>query len=725
MEHGASDRSSSCDAGSSSSATVSVCDETEGPIELPANILAYVPGISGAKRCGGVASTVMDAMWAGMRGSDRGVSQPSPPLRCDWSATRRPFPRCGRWRGGGGGPVFGPRPSWRGRPPQRPFFGRRAGPPCFNPRGRNDAAFFGWQPSFNRGRAHHFYTTPYFDRDSPHQHGRRRPPLLPLPFLDDTAPQDADSSMTTSVSPCRPTTKSVLARQGAIEGDTDDVASASSEVVSLSEETAMSTASETATTMVLTGTVLSCAAVTETSSVAARDDGARGQQPLTDWIRSVESCLNDAPVLTPASKDENGVEPSLDLSASAEVGDSCGNAEQRNREVRPATTGEGVTDADCKMGQTPGSELTAAPLESCLNDASGLTRTPIDCEDAGIESSRDLPASAAVDDPCGSAEQQDSATRGEITDADRELGLTPGSALTAVSVSFVRENGSTTARCAAGNVSDNASVSLDPADSTPVPSADSGESGKECSCVRSPSTVEDRSGGIGQVSNDCLLTAPTTNSVSLSHDTSASAENATVRDNAANHTDPSDSTAAPPQGSGGTGNQWSRVCSPATHRSSVLRQASNDCPLTAPTATGPSGSHDASASAGNATVPDNAPHHADLSQSTAVPPQGSDESGNEWSPDRTPTAHRSSVHGQVLSDCPAVDNDDQCRGVTEEADDRMSLEMGCYEDAPDSQRPVVDDGLEYVLIASESGTADDDDVYVVCESRTLCAIQKM
>ncbi|KAH7972050.1 hypothetical protein HPB52_005936 [Rhipicephalus sanguineus] len=652
MEHDASDRSSSCDAESSSSATVSVCDETEEPIELPANILAYVPGISGAKRCGGVASTVMDALWTGMRGADRGVSQPSPPLRCDWSATRRPFPRCGRWRGGGGGPVFGPRPSWRGRPPQRPFFGRRAGPPRFNPRGRNDAAFFGWQPSFNRGRAHHFYTTPYFDRDSPHQHGRRRPPLLPLPFLDDTAPQDADSSMTTSVSPCRPTTKSVLARQGAIEGDTDDAASASSEVVSLTEETAMSTASKTATTVVLTGTVVSGAAVTETSSVAARDDGARGQQPLTNWIRSVESCLNDAPVLTPASKDENaGDEPSLDLPTSAEVVDPCGGAEQRDREARPATTGEGVTDADCKMGQSPGSELTAAPLESCLNDASGLTPTPINCEDAGIEPSRDLPASAAVDDPCGSAEQQDPATRGEITDADYELGLTPGSAPTAVPVSFMCENGSTTAPCAAGSVSDNASVSLDPADSTPAPSTDSGESGKECSCVRSPSTVEDQSGGIGQVSNDYLLTAPTTNSVSLRHDTSASAENATVRDNAASHTDPFDSTAAPPQGSGGT--------------------------------------------------------------------------RNEWSPVRSPTAHRGSVHGQALSDCPAVDNDDQCRGVTEEADDRMSLEMGCYEDAPDSQRPVVDDGLEYVLIASESGTADDDDVYVVCESRTLCAIQKM
>ncbi|KAL3212535.1 hypothetical protein MRX96_007951 [Rhipicephalus microplus] len=76
-----------------------------------------------------------------MRGVDRGVSLPRPPLQCDWSERPSPFPRCRRWRGGGGGPVFGAVPSWRGRRPLRPFFGRRAGPPRFNPGGGNDAPF--------------------------------------------------------------------------------------------------------------------------------------------------------------------------------------------------------------------------------------------------------------------------------------------------------------------------------------------------------------------------------------------------------------------------------------------------------------------------------------------------------------------------------------------------------------------------------------------------------
>ncbi|KAL1468725.1 hypothetical protein MTO96_025214 [Rhipicephalus appendiculatus] len=240
MEQDASDPPSSCDAESSSSATVSLCDETEEPIELPANILAFVPGISGVKRCGSLASTVMDDMMTDLPGVDRGVSPQSPPVRYDWSARRRPFPRFGRWRGGGGGPVFGPRPSWRGRPPLRPFFGRRAGPPRFNPRGRNGAAFFDWRPPVNRGRAHHFYATPYFDRDSPHQ-VRRRPALLPLPFLDDRAPHDADGVPMT-VLPSRsheraaagPATKSVLEQQGAIEGDSD-AASASRGAASLTE----------------------------------------------------------------------------------------------------------------------------------------------------------------------------------------------------------------------------------------------------------------------------------------------------------------------------------------------------------------------------------------------------------------------------------------------------------------------------------------------------------
>ncbi|KAL1468727.1 hypothetical protein MTO96_025216 [Rhipicephalus appendiculatus] len=90
-----------------------------------------------------------------------------------------------------------------------------------------------------------------------------------------------------------------------------------------------------------------------------------------------------------------------------------------------------------------------------------------------------------------------------------------------------------------------------------------------------------------------------------------------------------------------------------------------------------------------------------------------------------PSTDLSSALGQVASICPAVENDDQHQGVAAEDENRMSLELGCYEDSPDSQRPVVDDGMEYVLIASESGGADDDDVYVVCESRTLCAIQKL
>lgn len=152
-----------------------------------------------------------------------------------------------------------------------------------------------------------------------------------------------------------PTTANAVQRQGATKDDSG-ATSASRETASLTKGLVTLTASAAAT-KASSRTAVSADAATERSSVTARDDGARGQHSLIDWILSVESILNDAPVLTPTPEDcENAErEPSRDPPTPAEIdhmNDQYGNAKQD-----PDTTGDGALDADFELGLTPASAL--------------------------------------------------------------------------------------------------------------------------------------------------------------------------------------------------------------------------------------------------------------------------------------------------------------------------------------------------------------------------------
>ncbi|KAH6926301.1 hypothetical protein HPB50_016484 [Hyalomma asiaticum] len=286
---------------------------------------------------GSEGSTVMKRISCGVPDADFSISRPPTPSTRDFSAAGRPYGpylRCGRSRGGGGGgPIFGPRPPWRGRglPPFRPFFGRRAGPvhPRFSANGwwRNDAASFDVRPGpFNRGGGHCFYSTPYFDRDSLRQAGPpRRPPLLPLPYerpLRDVGSAASPYAWRRECAVVACDTQGTLTHQATV-GDDADTASAPGKAVALAEDSPLPTAASAAAGVV-SGTSSS---VTERSSATVCDDNVRGRQYSLDFIRTTENDPHDASASTRAPNDtcrDSWNEQSHDLQALADVDDPGG-----------------------------------------------------------------------------------------------------------------------------------------------------------------------------------------------------------------------------------------------------------------------------------------------------------------------------------------------------------------------------------------------------------------